>query len=581
MTRLRLAREWLRRLWPARERLGAPKSAWALDLAIGAALFASYLGWLIYSAQDLGYARDEGFYFHAARTYGKWFELLLEDPSAAIQPRNVDRYWRENHEHPALMKSLFWASQAAFDGSLFKERGTAYRFPAMVLSALAVSVIYGFGRRTIGRAAGVVAAVSFACMPRVFYHSHLACFDMPIVALCLLTVYAYYRSLEGRSVAWALGCGVIYGLALNTKHNAWLLPGVIGLHALSRLLPRPKEKLRAGHGFALLPLAFMLSIGPALFYATWPWIWRDTKDRLIEYVMFHWKHVYYNMEFLGQTYFEPPFPRSYAPLMTIATVPGITLLLAALGALGMVLGRRRPGRASTRPPGALVEGSTTALGHGLLWTLGVFVSYGPWLSPDTPIFGGTKHWMPAYPYLALFAGAGFEWLRARLRQAWSPSAGRERALSCGLAAAVLIGPVVMTWHSHPFGLSAYTPIVGGAPGAASLGLNRTFWGYTTGSVVDFMNERAGKRDRVFLHDTALDSFRMLQKDGRLRSDLIPWGSVAGSQLALYHHEQHMSRVEYMIWVDYGTTAPAYVATHDGVPVVWLYAREPRSPAASP
>jgi hypothetical protein len=34
----------------------------------------------------------------------------------------------------------------------------------------------------------------------------------------------------------------------------------------------------------------------------------------------------------------------------------------------------------------------------------------------------------------------------------------------------------------------------------------------------------------------------------------------------------MGRVEYQIWVDYGTTVPSYIATYDGVPVAWVYER---------
>ena len=563
---------------------GLGARAWrerAIDVAIGASLFFGYLAWLLYTARDLGYARDEGFYFHAARTYGKWFELLWNSPAAALEPKSIDQYWRENHEHPALAKTLFWVSQRLFEGRLFEERGTAFRFPGMLLSSLAVVTTFGFGRCTLGRGPAVVAAIALACMPRVFYHAHLACFDMPITALLLLTVFAYYRSVQTRSIAWALATSVLYGLALNTKHNAWFLPAAIGVHALSRLWPKPRERWREGHAFALVPLGLMLLIGPLVFYATWPWLWHDTRDRLAEYVTFHLQHVYYNMEFLGRTYFEPPFPLSYAPLMTLATVPAITLLLAGLG-FGSWLRQRsfwfwtRRGAKSERPQ----VGATTDAGAGFLWLCCILVSYGPWTLPTTPIFGGTKHWMTAYPYLALFAGQGFSWLCALLEQAVPRSTPRRRRLlALGLALSVLAAPLVMTAHSHPFGLSAYTPLVGGAPGAATLGLNRTFWGYTTGSVTDFLNETAAPDERVFIHDTAMDSFRMLQKDHRLRSDLKPWWTVAGSKIALYHHEQHMSRVEYMIWADYGTAAPAYVATYDGVPVVWVYARGRRSDPA--
>ena len=46
-----------------------------IDPAIFLSLFAGYLTALLASVRNLVYARDEGFYFHAARSYGKWFQL--------------------------------------------------------------------------------------------------------------------------------------------------------------------------------------------------------------------------------------------------------------------------------------------------------------------------------------------------------------------------------------------------------------------------------------------------------------------------------------------------------------------------
>ncbi len=560
----------------------------SIDPLIFVGLFVAYLAWLLSTAKDLGYARDEGFYFHAARTYGRWFELLFTNPGQALQPAIVDQHWQENHEHPALMKSLFWASQRWLYGSVFEERGTAYRFPAMLLSALAVATTFAWGRRTIGRAGGVVAALFLAFIPSIFYHSHLSCFDMPIAALWLFTAYAYFRSLESPRLGWAIGCAVLYGLALNTKHNSWFLPSALVAHAFVRhgfTLPRT---FRGALRRVPLALVLMAVLGPAILYATWPWIWHDTLDRFTAYVKFHTQHVYYNMEFLGETYFEPPFPRAYAWLMTLATVPASLLLSCSVGVCVVCCRRWKQARvwagfkavAEPRPTAAVMVPRPGAWAS--LWLLCIVVSYGPWLSTSTPIFGGTKHWLSAYPFLALFAGQGFVWLAAvlstRSAGAWPPmgaagaSPRRRRVVQWGLGACLLLGPFTMAWQAHPWGLAAYTPLVGGAPGAASLGLNRSFWGYTTGSVVDYLNAATGESDRVFVHDTAVDSFRMLQTDGRLRKDIKPWWTVAGSKFAIYHHEQHMSRVEHMIWVDYGTIAPAHMATYDGVPIVWVYER---------
>ncbi|HTV20313.1 MAG TPA: glycosyltransferase family 39 protein [Polyangiaceae bacterium] len=571
---------------------------WArsVDPLIFWALFGGYLAALLATAHTLGYARDEGFYFHAAGTYGRWFDQLFSNPGRALSQSVVDRFWQENREHPALMKSLFALSQRFLEGVWFSERGTAERFPAMLISALGVATTFAFGRRCVGRAAGVVAALAFGLMPQVFYHSHLACFDMPIAAFWLFVAYAFYRSTEPRGWPWAIACAVLYGLALETKHNAWYLPPALISYAVFIALPGllrrfrargrtdvPRERFwrRLGRGFLRGPLALVLMvlIGPAIFYALWPWIWSDTWPRLVAYFEFHWHHVYYNMEFLGRTYFEPPFPITYAPLMTLATVPLITLVLALCGAVAALVQIARGVRAeaSTTP----APETHSPWSHAVLWAACLVLSYAPWLLPTTPIFGGTKHWLNAYPFLALFAGQGFALLVRLLREQLPASKRAWRvAAPFVLGACAMLGPLVMTWHSHPWGLTAYTPLVGGAPGAATLGLNRTFWGYTTGSVTGFLNEKSPRGVRVFLHDTAYDSFKMLQKDGRLRSDLKPWGTVSGSSVALYHHEQHMSRVEHMIWVDYGTTTPAHIATFDGVPIVWVYQR-PSAASAAP
>jgi 4-amino-4-deoxy-L-arabinose transferase-like glycosyltransferase len=525
------------------------------DLLLASGLALAYLALLLATVKDLGYARDEGFYFQAARSYEAWFELLHQDFWHTVQPGVVDRYWVVNHEHPALMKSLFaFSHRYLFTGfQLFREQGTAYRFPGMVLSALAVAVTYAWGARENGRWAGVVSALALALMPRVFYHSHLACFDMPVTSLLLVTTFAFARSLEG-GLAWAILTGVLYGLLLDTKHNAWLLPGAFVAHfLLTRSVHAVRELCARRWAFPNAFLAMAL-ISPLVFYLGWPWIWHDTVARLREYVAFHTGHEYYNMEFLGQTYWKPPMPRLYAWVMTLATVPGITLLLFGVG---LVVSALRRARCSTP----------------LLWLLCLLICYAPWWSDQTPIFGGTKHWMTAYPFLCLFAGQGFAFVAERLRellsQRWAQLAPPA------LAASVLLGPLYMTLHTGPWGLSFYTALVGGAPGAAELGLNRTFWGYTTGAVQGFIDQRAPQHSSVYVHDTALQSWEMLRTDGRIREDLRGTLNIAGSSLALYHHEPHMRRVEYETWVDYGHDAPAAVGSYDGVPVVWVYARETR------
>ncbi|WP_437339142.1 ArnT family glycosyltransferase [Sorangium sp. So ce394] len=597
------------------------------DGLVAVALAAAYVALLLATAGDLGYARDEGFYFFAANRYGAWFQALLEAPRAALRPEVVDAAWSVNHEHPGLIKSLFALSNLLLQKrlGLFAMEGTSYRFPAMALSGAGVALVYLWGTQARDRLAGASAAVLFAMLPRYFYHAHLACFDAPIVTVWAACAYAYWRSLRDGGALWPVLTGIAFGLALDTKHNSWFLPIVCVAHAVAlelreRIVARPEAAEAAPapprgarrSANALAALAAMATIGPLVFYALWPWIWRDTLARLREYASFHLNHEYYNMEFLGRNYWTPPMPRAYAPLMTAATVPAVTLCLFAAGLcaaarerlvypLARAAARLAPesGRlaaarafaARLRPP------PPDAGGTALLWFLAIAAVYGAWLSPSTPIFGGTKHWMTAYPFIALFAGAAFSaavrrarvGLRALLvaRRGAGATAGASApgaALAAAargplvpalLGAAVVAAPIAETLRAHPWALSAYTPLVGGAPGAASLGLNRTFWGYATGAVVDYLNEHVPPRGTVYIHDTAGQAWDMLLRDGRLRKDIRGVGAVAGADFALYHHEKHMLGQAYQAWVAFGTTSPDHVAGLDGVPVILVYRNRAR------
>ena len=534
-----------------------------IDWGVALALASAYVAVLVKTARSQGYARDEGFYFAAAESYAGWFEKLFLSPFAALQRSAVDAAFAHNHEHPALVKSLFSLSWMFLYKRfhLFSEEGTSFRFPGMCFAGLTLATLYLWGTEARGRRVGVAAALAFALVPTTFYHAHLDCFDVPIAAMWLLCAYCYWKSLAEGGVGWAIVVGVVYGLTLDTKHNSWFLPFAVIVHALIARGVGLRRDALVGRFRVPLALIAMLTIGPVVFVLSWPWLWFDTAHRFADYVAFHTGHEYYNMEFLGTTYWKPPFPRSYAWLMTAATLPVVSLAITAVGAF--VLARERLADRdgiAPRDPAATVA----------LWTLGVFVNYAPWLSPGTPIFGGTKHWLTAYPFLALFAGVGFDWV-VRTLETRAPATLRRATLPV-VAGACLGAPLVETWHSHPFGLSAYSPLVGGTPGAASLGLNRGFWGYQTGSLVGFLNAHLPPGGTLYLHDTAYDAFRMLQRDGRLRADIRPVMSPAYADAALYHHEQHMEGVEYQIWVAFGTTSPAEIVGLDGVPIAWVYLR---------
>jgi hypothetical protein len=542
------------------------------DHLVGFALAASYLGLLLATAPAIAMSRDESFYVVAAERMAPWFELLADSPERAIERSAVDRHFSFNHEHPSLAKSLFalsWLAQRRHD--LFPEVSTAHRFPAMVLASLLLWLIYVFGARAFGRPAGAFAAVSFALLPRVFYQAHLNAFDLPITFMTTLVVYCYWRSLASRR--WALLAGLAFGLALETKHNSWLLPPIFAIHFAWMAAAEVAHRRRGGaKRMSLFPygLLSMGTLGPLLFVGLWPWLWYDTLPRLEEYANFHLHHVYYNMAYFGLNYFRPPFPVSFPFVMTLFTVPLTVLVLALLG-LSQRLPAIAPGPLAARlfPRATEVADRyrTDVLMVGCLLAPIVVIAM-----PSTPIFGGTKHWMPAYPFLCLFAGLGYwkvvRWARELLRDKLPVARHSVRALT----ACILLTPSMLeTVHSHPFGLSHYTYAAGFTPGAADYGMNRQFWGFTTGSLVPFLREHLPEGGTVWLCDTTPMAFDMLARDGLLPANIRPARAMHLADYVLVHHEHHFAEVDFQAWVAFHDVQPAYVLTHDGVPIITVYA----------
>jgi hypothetical protein len=593
--------------------LGERARAWAkrnVDPLIGAGIAVAYVGWLLATARSLGFSRDEGFYFSASAEYEKWFKLLLTTPGKAFERPVIDQIWAANHEHPSLMKSLFALSHHFLweKWKIFEDQSTAFRFPGMLAMGLALWVTYLFGTRAFSRRAGIIAAVALGLMPNVFYHAHLACFDVPIMAMWIACIFTYWcaeKKLSSAahggdsnashassetptgSLAWPLAAGLMYGLTLETKHNAWMLPAVFLPHAL---LVHGRSMAQETAKTARLPvpatLIAMATVGPAVFLLLWPWLWNDTLPRIQEYVNFHLHHDYYNIEFLGVTYFGPPSPKSYMPVMIAATVPTVTLVLFAVGAfdrlrllvarlavwIGQGLERTFSWPKKTPP--------SDPLHTDVLLFLALGVPLAVFLLPRTPIFGGTKHWITAYPALAIFAGRGFDLVATRIEsvlagRGWSGSPEGEKKRQWALAiigAITFVAPFAVTRHSHPFGLSAYVPFFGGTAGGADLGLNRQFWGFTTQSLDAWFQKNTKPGDTVYIMDTAWQSWQRMVDEKRIPQWLRGVGSPAEADISIVHHEQHINEVDYNIWTEFGTTAPEYVLMHDGVPIISVYRR---------
>ena len=538
-----------------------------VDARISALLAVATVVVLRFTSTSVGLVRDEGYYFKAAEDYVTWYRNLwsgITPLSQALQPAVVDRWFSYNHEHPALVKTAqgmaWWLWHQVLHVGLGSE---AFRLPGPLFAAVAVVCTYLLGARFYGRSVGVAAAVAWALLPRNFFHEHLACFDVPVTAMTVLVVTVYvYAGNNARRAVWS---GLAFGLCMATKHNSLFIVPLLLVHWLVTEGHRFRRSGSYIHVPAVpLALVLMLVLGPVVFYAHWPWLWHNTLRRVGEYYSYHFlHHEHYPITYFGALLRQPPFPYGFAFGMSALTVPLPVLGLAVWG-LGKCI---RDGFFTTAP-----AGTRAAALRSHAWLLGPFALV-PMLIislPNTPIFGGTKHWMPATPFLCIMAARALMEGLATVQQELAP---RHNWLTAAAAPLFALTCVAGIMRSHPHGQSYYNELAGGARGAASWGFQRHYWGEGARPLLALVNQRAPQGARVFFNRTNYDSWRMYLRDGVLRTDVGYARSVAESQAVMAYHQWEHEGELYNTWNIYRSRTPAageYL--EGGVPLVTLYFR---------
>ncbi len=567
-----------------------------LDGAIGLGLGVAFVVVLM-GTVNMGFVRDEGYYFHAAYDYLGWFKSMAVlcdqgDWTTSFTQAEIDRHFAYNQEHPVLTKVLFALSHWVFhEGLGWMSPSSSMRFPATLFSGLLVTLVYLFGAEAFGRWHGLFAALATIAMPRPFFHAHLAAFDYPINTMWFFVTYAWWKSLQSDRWGWA--AGLIFGVALSVKHNVFFLPPIFVLHWL--LIRGGEARLVVVDGrrrvqLPPIPVAFlsMATLGPLVWYVLWPSHWFDTYNRVLWYFNFHLKHVHYFQYYFGQNLYQPPFPIEYPFVMSLVTMPPATLAAFAIGTVAMIalwlraeggspplerLRRRFRARfgAQERDPRAT----------GWLLALSVFVPFAVIAHPNTPIFGGIKHWMPAMPFMALVAAVGALAAAEALAGLLPEGARVARVAATASFLGLVIAPAITaTAHNHPHGTAYYNELIGGARGAADRKMMRKFWGYSGRNGLPFLNREVPPSGQVFFQNTNHDSVAMYKRDGLLRAD-IRHGAMPVAHFGLIHHQMASRSLELEIWQAYETRNPAMVATYEGVPLLSIYPNTRRLPPIAP
>lgn len=486
---------------------------------------------------------------------------VVERRSDLVRSELFAWFWpfarEEPHGHPALYALVGLVGDALVPSWDLLPR--ARLGPILAFSLAAGAIFASLGLRG-GLVAGVGGAVAWVLHPHLFALGHYAHYDGLLSALWVGSILAFNRAVEPRSEAVRLVSGekgspprwgsvvlfgVFTGWAAATKFTGWFL--FIPFIAWAGLTRKRS---------AVSTLVFGGLVAALTLYVFNPPFWGDPVggvQRFLASNLSRSETIPLPVLFLGKVIKTPiqSLPWYNTLLWTVAATPAGILLLAVIG--GAWSARQAIGEFSRLTwldsPWAALP-SLAILHVAFLLVLRAL--------PHTPGHDGVRLFLPAFGCLALLAGVG----AARLCERF----GRWGKVVTGVAVAEAAVGLALIF---PVPLSYYSPLIGGLPGAARLGLEPTYyWDALDGQAIAWLNQHTPPGEAVQFAMFPR-SVRYLHQIGKLRPEPVSTDSPRPATWFVLQNRPGMFRA-----VDRRLVAeaePQYVVSKWGVPLLLIYA----------
>lgn len=461
-----------------------------------------------------------------------------------FERRTLEWFWpfarEEPHGHPPFYALVALVGDVLGPGL---PELTRVRLGTMLAFSLTAGAIFAAVARRYGPWPGAVAAGAWVVHPHLFALGHYATYDALLSCLWVGAVLAFARAVEPTGShgtprerwrwPWVLLFGLLLGCAMGTKLTGWLLP-------LPLLAWAAIYRDRRGLWVVLVGGAVGLLAAYAL---TPPW-WPDPLGGLTRFFasnLSRQETIRIRTLFLGRVYETPreSLPPYNTLVWTVFVTPVGFLLLAATGAFRAV----RRGR--SEPFGMLV-----LIHAAFLLALRAM--------PHTPGHDGVRQFLPAFGCLAVLSGLGAAATLDRLGRWARP-----------LLAASLVEGAASVALMMPVPLSYYSPLVGGLPGAAKLGMEPTYYwdALSDDALVDLDRRTPPGRAIFFVANPVAWYYR---ESGRLGAEVYSRPGQVPAWYVLQNRPGAMGDGERALVARLGSDPRYVLARKLGVPLVWAF-----------
>jgi 4-amino-4-deoxy-L-arabinose transferase-like glycosyltransferase len=423
---------------------------------VGIAIFLLSFAILLMTIHDFGLTWDEPYYIAHSNKLQHWFGLLIDNnsPFSDDAVNNFVQFDRYHNCHPPFYKLSGLFFKQIIGQFLYSNLLYQYRVSTAFWSALLIALIFLYLYRAYqSYLIAILGAGIFFTIPRFFGHMHLFTTDAIIVSLYFLALYLF---VFGKNTVSAIFGGLFGGALLASKFTGVLLFPIL-LIAAPCFSDRTEYAKRIAYFIPAAVLAFLV-----FDIHLWVGFWQELFF-YFESVLDRESVVPISTLFFGKVYsYRLPW---YQPLVMLGICIPLSLIVFAV--LSPLAGRFRRDRQYW-----LFEI------FPFIFLLIVF------LLPQAPKHDGIRLFSLAWPYLILLSirgvyGISHSLIRLasnRLTEFGGRTAVKMRwmLINAILILALLLNVQALVKY-HPYQLSYYNAMIGGAAGAAEKGFTISYW----------------------------------------------------------------------------------------------------------
>jgi 4-amino-4-deoxy-L-arabinose transferase-like glycosyltransferase len=489
------------------------------------------------SSQDYGITWDEPTYIEAGKSYIEW----LKRPSL----KTIDEYWKENHEHPPLTKILGGLSNYLFHEKLRLFSNTlSYRISVLLFVFLLNYALFKFVSELYGNRIALVVTLTFSFLPRIFFHSHIGAMDYPVTAMWFLVIYTYWKGVKNQR--WIIYSSILLGFSLLTKLNAIFLYAPLSLYwilvhkkeIVTVILKREKANWSdiRDIGLKMVP---MIIIPPIIFVSFWPWLWKDTMSRVLEYFTFHINHLKIPVYYFGNVYFKAPW--EYPFVLTFITVPIIVLIPFLIGMIKIY---------TTHPRNTNILIVFNAL-------IPLFI-----VSISQTKYDGIRLFLPAFPFICMVSGVGLHHISNLLQKL-----RLKKIAYFAYAFSFLFTIYISIVTYYPYHASYFNEIIGGIDGALEKGFEPEYWGSAYKGLIPWLEENPESVYWIYINHTKPDPLYHYQTEGLLNPNIKFGGKHNSDYLILL---SRFGMYDKDGWIHYKNKEPVFSVRISHTNLVGIY-----------